>query len=175
MAKFSDIKKFTSTSNYDPDMGWEFFVNNWLPENETELNLQLCPDFQRGHVWTEEQQIKYIEYCLKGGMNGKDIYFNHPGWQSNYEGEFVCVDGLQRITAVKRFIHNEIKAFGYYFKEYEDRLSPFECRFKVHINNLKTRHEVLQWYVEMNDGGTVHTREEIERVKGLLEVERKWL
>ena len=38
----------------------------------------------------------------------------------------------------------------------------------VYINNLKTKNEVLQWYIEMNDGGTPHTKEEIDRVKQMM-------
>lgn len=33
---------------------------------------------------------------------------------------------------------------------------------KVNVNDLKTEKEVLQWYVDMNAGGTPHTKEEIE-------------
>lgn len=42
---------------------------------------------------------------------------------------------------------------------------------RVNINNLQTRKEVLQWYIEFNSGGTVHTKEEIDRVKELLAAE----
>lgn len=38
----------------------------------------------------------------------------------------------------------------------------------VHVNNLKTEKEVLQWYIDMNAGGTPHTTEEIDRVKKLI-------
>jgi len=75
--------------------------------------LQLNPDFQRGHVWIENQQIKYIEYILRGGKTARVIY----------------------------------------------------------LNNLKTRKEVLQWYLEFNSYGTIHTEEEINKVKKLLEME----
>jgi hypothetical protein len=33
---------------------------------------------------------------------------------------------------------------------------------------LKTKQEVLQWYIELNEGGTPHTEEEINRVKELI-------
>ena len=85
----------------------------------------------------------------------------------NYD-DFVCVDGLQRITAVLRFLNNEIKAFGYYYNEYEDKL-PFEVDLLININNLKTEKEVLQWYVDLNEGGTPHTSEEIDKVKQMIE------
>jgi hypothetical protein len=88
----------------------------------------------------------------------------------DFEGEFVCVDGLQRITAIKRFIHNEIKAYGYFYKEFEG--SPRMMNdLRININNLKTRKEVLQWYLEFNFNGTIHTKEELDKVKKLLEQE----
>jgi hypothetical protein len=36
----------------------------WL-DRYVAMGLQLNPEFQRGNVWTEEQQIKYIEYRLR--------------------------------------------------------------------------------------------------------------
>lgn len=39
---------------------------------------------------------------------------------------------------------------------------------KLNVNDLKTEREVLQWYIDMNAGGTPHTAEEIERVKKLI-------
>jgi len=132
--------------------------------------LQLNPDFQRGHVWAEDQQISYIEFLLKGGKSARIIYFNHPNWMGNWQGDFVCVDGLQRLTAVMRFFNNEIKVFDTYYKDFEDKLhSDIDLIFNV--NNLKTKKEVLQWYLEMNSGGTIHTEEEISRVKELLKKE----
>ena len=53
---------------------------------------------------------------------------------------------------------------------FEDNL-PMEIDIIVNINELKTRKEVLKWYIEMNEGGTPHTEEEIKRVKRLLESE----
>ena len=44
------------------------------------MGLQLNPEFQRGHVWTEEQQIAWVEYYLRGGKSGNTIYLNnHSG------------------------------------------------------------------------------------------------
>ncbi|MEK4509477.1 hypothetical protein [Paenibacillus sp. FSL K6-2524] len=77
---------------------------------------------------------------------------------------------MQRYTAIKKFVNNEIEVFGYYFKEIEG--SPRMAHdIRVNINNLQTRKEVLQWYIEFNSGGTVHTKEEIDRVKELLAAE----
>lgn len=37
------------------------------------------------------------------------------------------------------------------------------------MNYLDDAKEVLQWYVDMNAGGTPHTSEEIERVKKMIQ------
>lgn len=82
--------------------------------------------------------------------------------------DYVCVDGLQRITAVQRFINNEIPIFGTYFNEFEDK-PRLKYTVKINVNDLKTEQEVLRWYVDMNAGGTPHSKKEIERVKKLIE------
>ena len=84
----------------------------------------------------------------------------------------VCVDGLQRFTAIERFVNDEIKVFGCLFSEYEDSVR-MSNTIKININDLQTREEVLQWYIDFNSGGTVHTDEEIDKVKMLLEKEKK--
>ena len=69
---------------------------------------------------------------------------------------------------IRRFMNNEIPVFGSYFSEYEDKMSIIRHSIKVNVNNLKTEKEVLQWYVDMNSGGTPHTDKEIERVKEMI-------
>ena len=144
----------------------------WIKDTQVEEGLQMNPDFQRGHVWTEEQQTAYIEYILRGGESGKAFYFNYPSRKisvNNGYNEFVCVDGLQRSTAIQRFINNEIKVFGQYYKDFGSKLIRMEYSMSVYINDLQSEKEVLEWYVQMNAGGTPHTKEEIERVKKMME------
>lgn len=174
ITRFADIPQFTQEGTHECDYSLVSLVK-YINEEEREYGLQLNPDFQRGHVWTEEQQIKWIEYHLRGGKSGNVIYLNYPflhSWNEAKEGEYqdyVCVDGLQRITAARRFINNEIPAFGTYYKDFEDKLRTVNCTIRVNTNNLKTEREVLQWYIDMNDGGTPHTAEEINKVKELIE------
>lgn len=172
--KFKDIPKFTNEGSYAVDMEPAYLLS-WI-EEEKEYGLELNPDFQRGHVWNEEQQRSYIEYVLRGGKTGRDLYFNCPEWNSfrkmkpgKYQ-DYVCVDGLQRITAWQAFFEDKIQVFGSLRSEFTDRF-PHLMTMRVHINDLKTRKEVLQWYIEMNSGGVVHTKSEIDRVKELLNAE----
>lgn len=101
------------------------------------------------------------------------IYFNCPSWhypvKDGAYNDYVCVDGLQRLTAICRFVNNEIKVFGSYFKEYEDPKILISHTIKININDLQTEKEVLQWYIDMNSCGTQHSSEEIERVKRMME------
>lgn len=81
----------------------------------------------------------------------------------------MCVDGLQRITAAQRFIHNEIKVFDSYYEEFQDSIRLLDACMFLNVNDLKFEKEVLQWYIDMNAGGTPHTAEKIFRVKKLID------
>lgn len=102
-------------------MPLKYFVR-WIKKNQEESGLILNPDFQRGHIWKEQQQIAYIEFLLRGGKSGRIIYFNCPYWSSgirHFKNSFVCVDGLQRTIAIMKFINNEIPVFDTYYKDFE--------------------------------------------------------
>ncbi len=167
--KFSELPKYTRPSNYRCDVSWSFLEKHLQSWAEYPSPVQLEPDFQRGHVWTPQQQTRYVEHVLRGGRSGRDVYFNCVNWDCGREGEFVCVDGLQRITAVRKFLDDRLPIFGgYYFEDFTDKLNLCDHTFVFHVNNLATRAEVLQWYLEMNSGGTPHTDAEIDRVWRLL-------
>jgi hypothetical protein len=164
--RFRDIPQF-SMANYHADVAWDYMFEGWLPDMR-ETGLDMDPDFQRGHVWTEDKQVAYCEYVLRGGMGAKELFFNHPNWRASYDGEAVLVDGKQRLEAVRRFMFDEIKVFGHFKKEYSDRIDILRGRFSVNINNLQTTAEVYQWYLDLNDGGVVHTKEELDKVRALM-------
>lgn len=175
MMKFSNIPKLlTGMANYEIQVGFNDFCSLIKKYVEND-GLILNPEFQRGHVWTTKQQEKYVEYILRGGKSGKTIYLNKPGWnipvQDGKYDDFVCVDGLQRITAVMAFHNGEIKAFGHYIQEYEDSPRDMGTKFTICINDLQEYHSVLRWYVEMNEGGTPHTEEELDRVRRMVDIE----
>lgn len=171
--KFSDIpQRIRSGSwecNYDLSR-----LPTVLAQWQAEDGLQLNPDFQRGHVWTEAQQIAFVEYVLTGGQSGLVVYMNKPDWQCRRTTEyndFVVVDGLQRLTAVSRFVQNEIPAYGYLFNQFKGKLRMMHD-MRINVNCLQTKAQVLTWYLQMNAGGTPHTAEEIERVRALLAAEK---
>lgn len=169
MPKYANIPQLTDNGHYQVNVGWSYLESYIQSQKDTNLApLDLDPDFQRGYVWTQEQKIRYIEYILRGGRSGRDLYFNCVGWQRGYEGPYVIVDGKQRLEAVMGFLNDKVPAFGHYRSEYTDKLRLTGPDFIWHVNNLKTRKEVLQWYIDLNSGGTVHTKDELERVRLLM-------
>lgn len=176
---FSEIPQRIAGGGYQCNMPLED-LDGWLTRKEADpyYQLQLNPDFQRGHVWTTAQQSAYLEYFLTGGQSGLTIFFNKPSWQAGGEeprayDDFVCVDGLQRLTALRGFVRGEATAFGQRLADFGQgiRQARNSDALVFNINNLQTRAEVLTWYLQMNAGGTPHTTAEISRVQTLLETE----
>jgi hypothetical protein len=171
---FKEIHKFTS-ARYYVNVDWDGLENN-LNRYTKNYNLQLEPEFQRAHVWTQEQQTKYVEWILKGGKSGRDIYFNYPNWMGSSKEPkdhdyMTLVDGLQRITAVRDFLNDKFSVFDSHFcseLQGENKHIPFDYDFIFHVNDIPYYKDVLQWYIDLNSGGTIHTDVEIERVKELL-------
>lgn len=166
---WKDIPQRTREGSYGVDFAWEDLEHS-IERYIKNYNLDLCPDFQRGHVWTMEQRIAYLESKFSGGVQSDIIRFNHPEWQRSYEGQMVCVDGLQRLTTALMFLRDEIGIFGGHTRsQISGGRIPGVVTFRIIINNLRTRAAVLQWYLELNSGGTPHSRDEIQRVTALYE------
>jgi hypothetical protein len=159
--KFGDIPQLTQC-HYAVDISWTYLETQL--DSYREQGLELEPEYQRGHVWSNEQRSRFVEWGLKGGRSGMEILFNCPNWMRRFQSKIELVDGLQRVTAVRMFMCEEIPAFGCFRREYEDKMSPFEPRFRFHVNDLAKRSDILKWYIDMNAGGVVHSPEEIQKV-----------
>lgn len=166
MALFRDIE-LLPRAHYEVDVDWhylEVFITNAIKED----GLNLDPDFQRAHVWTQQQQKDYVEYVMQGGEVGKNLTFNAIGWGYDLEiGSYEIIDGKQRLEAVRSFLRDDFKAHGHFRSEYKDRMR-FHMSFKWRVCSLNTREEILQLYLNINAGGTPHTPEELDRVRGML-------
>lgn len=156
-----------------------FALNRTLDAFREDADIfELQPDFQReNNAWTREQQISYIENLIRG-IAPADLKFNSDNWNSKGANEIeriVCIDGLQRITAMLAFLNNEFAVFGNLKADdlYETPFSPKSIKIRYEMYNLETREELLNFYIKLNSGGTVHTEEEIDRVKQLLEKEKQ--
>lgn len=168
MVKVTDFFKFHAPRPTDEDLA---YLLEGIEKYQKQWKLDLNPDFQRGHKWTYEQRVAFLEYWISGGVINP-IYLNWPENTNPKKGysDFVIVDGLQRLTTFIMFAKGEISIFdNLKYDDFEDKL-----RFPsipIAKNHLKTKREVLEWYYFMNSGGTPHTTEELERVKLMIESE----
>lgn len=170
--KYRDIPQFLRSGNYVIDVSWGH-LEEWIATQEKDcLDFQLDPDFQRYHVWSAAQRTEYVEYILKGGHSSMDLYFNCANYTSfGGESPMVLVDGKQRLESVRRWLRNEIPAFGVHHSDMVGRIGLGGPRFIVHVNQLETREEVLRWYLQLNTGGVVHTESELAKVRHMLHQE----
>ena len=171
--KFADIPQFTRSAGYCVNVGLDHLARHYH-RYVVDYGLDVSPDFQRGNVWTPIQKVRFMEYMLRGGSSGLDIYCNSPTWQHGHLGPqypdawFVLVDGKQRLDAALGFLNNEFQVFGHYFRDFTDRPRITQVNFRWHVNDLKTREECLSWYLDLNTGGTVHSEAELEKVRDLI-------
>lgn len=179
MPRFRDIPQFTQHTGYAVDVSWSSIERQLQSMDDPKGVLDLDPDFQRAHVWDEIKRIRYVEYVLRGGHTSNNLYFNCASWNAGgsargvkWEDKVELVDGKQRLEAVRAFMRDEIRAFGSLRSEYSDSPDLIRSRFRFNINDLKTRAQVLQWYLDLNDGGVVHTSDELEKVRVLLAAEK---
>lgn len=164
------------TAKYEADYLWGDLESGLGRLGADYGGLDLTPDFQRGHVWTPEQQSHFIENCLRGvvSSSGFLIQFNCPHWthddvRSDLPAMLQCVDGLQRYTAVTGFMRDDVKAFGLVASELKGTaFSPRHFRMRIAVHDFIKRSDLLEHYLSINAGGTPHSAEEIARVRGLL-------
>jgi hypothetical protein len=137
----------------------------------------LEPDFQRGHVWSPEKQQAFIEAMLRGTAPML-VRFNCANYGDRSDpgdmnhADMVCVDGLQRITAIRKFVAGEVKPFGFSAKDFDNTefdQGRMKYTYVVEMYAFTRRKHLLQFYVDLNSGGVVHTEEELARVRALME------
>lgn len=139
-----------------------------------QYKIDLDPDYQRGHVWTEEQERKFVGALLENHNAIPPFWFN---WLDIdfFRSHSEVVDGKQRIKACVRWLKEEIEA------ECPCGISvPYDKLNEVDHRNLAmyammdwnfvhlNREDVMKFYLRLNCGGTVHTPAELEHVRKLL-------
>jgi len=135
------------------------------------LNLQ--PDYQRGAVWTKEQQSLFLGHALLGGVV-QPIYIDRDTGSDHAEE---VIDGQQRIRAAIAFLEGHVAAVGWdgdkfvsfrYADMNEVDRRSHRLSFNVVYLNLARRNK-LRLYLLLNSAGTPHTEEELNKVRRLME------
>lgn len=133
------------------------------------------PDYQRSVVWTDRQCALFIGFIAEGGK-APPIFVQR--WDSWLNKPDEIIDGLQRLTAIRRFMTNEVpmeladgrQAYLRDFSEDDQRrlTSHAGPTLVLQFVSCPTRADVLRLYIRLNRGGTPHTDAEIARVQDML-------
>lgn len=157
-------------------------LRSWIEQTRADQatmggGFELCPDFQRGHVWTEEQRIAFCEAFVRGQASAL-LLFNCPSYNERVRAggdlnpELIqCIDGLQRLTALMDFADDRVPVFGGSVASdlAGTAFSTKRLHTQVRVYSMRTRAELLGFYLDLNSGGTVHSKEELARVRALLD------
>lgn len=171
-------------TNYQIDVGWRYLEAHL--EMEFEVGLDLNPNYQRDHVWTDAQRVAYLEHILLGGEVGRTLIVAHVGRNEEYHNRpdgsiyllgYSLVDGKQRLETVRRFLKDEIRIFagiggkeeGYLWSECSQgvRIAGGGFSFRWVRVSVPTKADLCGLYLKFNEGGTPHTKEELDRVRKL--------
>lgn len=140
-------------------MKWESYahpisdVRDWNRNNR----LELRPDFQRNEVWSRAAQIMLIDTILCDIPIPK-IYIKSV--IKNGETYRIVIDGQQRLTAILKFVQDELKLNSPYMGEYSgkkfselpDVIQNAVLRYKIDINEIfnPTDAEIRDLYARVN-------------------------
>lgn len=140
-------------------MKWESYshpisdIRDWADNNR----LELKPDFQRNEVWTQAAQIMLIDTILKGIPIPKIYIKSIVKDEKTYR---VVVDGQQRLTAILKFIRDEISLKKPYEGEYlnmkyselPEHVHDDFIRYKIDINEIfnPSEDEIRDLYSRVN-------------------------
>lgn len=138
---------------------------------DDDARLDLSPDYQRAHVWTDAQAEAFVGAVAESTPTPA-IFIRRGA----YPAPDQVVDGKQRLTALVRFVSGEIGAalsdgrrvMWADFDIVDRRFFLHNTVQVVHLAETTTEADVLRIYLRLNKGGTPHTAEELQRVEELL-------
>ena len=119
------------------------------------------PSWQRGLVWTREQQIRLVESCWLG-LNIGTYTFNRS---RVYGGPLdnLLLDGQQRLWALECYLKDEFPVFGYRWSEVtegDSRSFKMSRHFSAYLTQSEDEAYLRGYYNMMNFGGTAHTEDQ---------------
>ena len=128
-----------------------------LIEGERRIGGYILPPFQRPSVWTEAQQVRFIESLWAGLPVGAYVFNSHPRHQEVAPDGWL-LDGQQRITAIVNYTSDAFPVHGHLFSQlttpWKNRFSmmPFSA-YRMRTENIAQCEEV---YDRLAYGGTAH-------------------
>lgn len=136
------------------------------------FGINFEPEYQREFVWNLEDKVALIDSIFNNVDIGKFtfIYYESEKWMETGFG-YEILDGKQRLRAILDYYEDRFAYKGRLFSDLSHRDQwHFESYGVVNAeaHNL-TRGQILRYFIMLNTGGRIMAKEQIEKVKGMLE------
>jgi hypothetical protein len=118
------------------------------------------PDWQRPLVWTEAQQIKFLESAWLGLPLGTYTY--NQLWEPRHL-DGLLIDGQQRLYSIERYLCDAFPVFGYKWSdvtEVDKRRFGISVNFPAYVTKSADENYLRDYYNLMNYSGTAHTEDQ---------------
>jgi len=171
---YVDPETFKSIPRFEEDRDITFYFSQRFISSLLHLlyysGVDLDTDYQRGVVWTHEQEVELIDSIFKNVDIGKFTVIKRK-FSEERTHYYEMLDGKQRTIALCRFFEGRFKYRGRTFQELHPRdqghfedysISYAEC-------GPLTDEQKYRYFIKLNTTGQVIDPNHIEKVKGLLE------
>lgn len=128
-----------------------------IEDGERRLGTYILPPFQRPAVWTQAQQIRFIESLWTGLPVGAYVFNMHPHYKRVPPHGWL-LDGQQRLTAILAYVGDEFPVFGFRWSELTivDHRSFGNRPFPAYRTNTDDIAACAEIYDRLAYGGTAH-------------------
>lgn len=135
--------------------------------------IDLNPDYQRGNVWTPEQEYMLIDSIFKNIDIGKFTVIRRS-FKERLSHYYEMLDGKQRTVALLRFYESRFRYKGRYFHELCAR---DQGHFENYIINYAeteplTDEQKYRYFLKLNTSGKPVDPEHIKKVEKMWEEKR---
>ncbi|MCK9371225.1 DUF262 domain-containing protein, partial [Candidatus Dojkabacteria bacterium] len=123
------------------------------------------PTYQRGYVWTEEDEVRLIDSVFNGSDIGKFIFLTYP-WPIEDDD---VLDGKQRLNTLVRFTTSQFQYNGLYWHQLSkvDRYK-FEGRLvqyvEIDAKNF-TEADKLRLFLQVNAAGVPQDESHLSAIR----------
>ncbi len=152
-----------------PDINFEFFVISQLKPLFDEGKLFINPEYQRGDIWKEPQQIELLKSIINSYSIGVLVLF------INDNNQFEILDGQQRLITIRKYLNDEINLTNTEIVKYSElelrektlinAYSVYYLKLKSHDPETKEE-DIIQTFLRLQEGIPLNKAEKINAHRG---------
>jgi len=133
------------------------------------FGIDFEPEYQRDYVWELEDKISLIDSIFNFVDIGKFVFIYNEYYSSDYG--YQILDGKQRIRAILDFYEDRFQYQGKYYSELSKRDRNHLREYPVSSAEIRdiSQEQILRYFIKLNTCGKVMAKDQIDKVKKLLE------